>query len=149
MARRYRWLSPVDRERIAARVFEGVELKVVAGEFGASYTTVRRIRDEALLSRRRVGCSPYRLSFEERERILVGVARGESDAQIARAIGRHRSTVGREIARCGRRRGHYRALRAERDAQRRARRPKPSKLASSPRLLGEDERRLADGCSPE
>jgi IS30 family transposase len=100
------------------------------------------------MSRRRVAQSPYRLSFEERERILVGVVRGESDAVIARAIGRHRSTVGREIARCGRRQD-YRALSAERKAQRRARRPKPTKLASDRRLLAWVERGLEERCSPE
>jgi IS30 family transposase len=100
------------------------------------------------MSRRRVAHSPHRLSFEERERILIGVTRGESDAEIARALGRHRSTVGREIARCGRRH-HYRALSAERKAQKRAQRPKPTKLATRPALLAEVERRLSERCSPE
>jgi IS30 family transposase len=120
----------------------------VVAEFGVSRRTAYRLRDEVVLVRRRVEHSPHRLSFEERERILVGVARGESDSEIARVLGRHRSTVGREIARCGRR-DRYRALRAERRAQRAARRPKPGKLASHPRLLAEVERRLAERFSPE
>jgi IS30 family transposase len=100
------------------------------------------------MCRRRVAHSPHRLSFEEREEIALGIARGESDAEIARALGRHRSTVGREIARCGRRH-HYRALQAERKAQKRARRPKPTKFASNRRLLVEVERMLSEGYSPE
>ncbi len=123
-------------------------MKQVAVEFGLSPRSAYRLRDEMVVMRRRVEHSPHRLSFEERERILVGIARGESNAQIARAVGRHRSTIGREIARCGRR-GRYRALEGERHAQRAARRPKPTRLAGDPRLLGEVERRLADGCSPE
>ena len=79
--------------------------------------------------------SPHRLSFEERERIFVGVGRGESDSEIARALGRHRSTIGREIGRCGGQRCHYRPLKAERVARRRAQRPKARKLSGSPRLL--------------
>jgi IS30 family transposase len=106
------------------------------------------LRNEAVMSRRRVAHSPHRLSFEERERILIGIARGESNAEIARAIGRHRSTVGREIARCGRRH-HYRALKAERKAQKACRRPKSTKLSSDPRLLCEVQRRLLERCSPE
>jgi transposase, IS30 family len=144
----YLWLTPVDRERIAERVFEGVELRAVAREFGTSYTTVRRVRDEVLVARRRVWHSRFRLSFEDRERISRGVAAGESDSEIARALGRHRSTVGREIARAGGRR-RYRALAAERGAQRAARRPKATKLGSCPALLAEVERQLLERYSPE
>jgi transposase, IS30 family len=57
-----------------------------------------------------------------------------SSAEIARAVGRHRSTVGREIGRCGGRR-HYRPLSAERSARGLACRPKETKLSRSPRLV--------------
>jgi IS30 family transposase len=98
---------------------------------------------------RRVVRSPRRLSFAERERISRGIAAGESDSEIARAVGRHRSTVGREIrAACGQRRG-YRAVAAERGARERARRPKPTKLARSPRLLAVVEAGLSRCWSPE
>ena len=145
---RYRWISPGARTAIMVRFREGAAVEAVMAEFGVSRRSAYRLRGEVVMSRRRVAQSPHRLSFEERERILVGIARGESNSEIARALGRHRSTIGREIARCGRRH-HYRALSAERAAQQRARRPKPTKLASNRRLLAEVERRLCEWCSPE
>jgi IS30 family transposase len=141
-------LLPSERSAVLARFREGALVEEVMAEFGTSRRHAYSLRDEAVMSRRRVAHSPHRLSFVERERILVGVLRGESDAQIARALGRHRSTIGREIGRCGRRH-HYRALSAERRAQKAARRPKQTKLSRYPRLLGEVERRLAERCSPE
>ena len=111
-------------------------------------TSACRIQNEVALMRRRVVCSPHRLSFEERERIFVGVCRGESDSEIARALGRHRSTVGREIRRCGERR-HYRPLQADRAARRLAQRPKPTKLAGCPRLVGAVQGGLERRWSPQ
>jgi IS30 family transposase len=118
-------------------------------EFGLAHTSACRIRDQAALMRRRVADSPHRLSFEERERILVGVCRGESDSEIARALGRHRSTIGREIRRCGGLRREYRPLRAERVARRLARRAKATKLSRSPRLVAAVERGLERCWSPQ
>ena len=52
------------------------------------------------------------LSLAEREEIALGVSRGETAVTIARRIGRATSTVTREVARNGGRRG-YRAARAD------------------------------------
>jgi IS30 family transposase len=88
------------------------------------------------------------LGFEERERISRGLAAGESDSQIARALGRHRSTIGREIRAGGGRRA-YRALAAERAARSRAARPKPTKLAGCRRLAAAVEDGLQRCWSPQ
>jgi transposase, IS30 family len=77
------------------------------------------------------------------------VVRGESDAEIARAIGRHRSTVGREINRTCEERWRYRPLAAERRRAQRAGRPRPGKLAGNPRLLAAVEQGLSARWSPE
>jgi IS30 family transposase len=93
-----------------------------------------------------------RLDVREREVIERGVADGWSHAQIAVALGRSRSTVSREVARearkgpVGRRRA-YRAVRAQRRADRCARRPKPFRLVGE---LGEVVTLLLElGWSPQ
>jgi IS30 family transposase len=144
----YRWLSPWERERIAARVLEGVAATRLAAEFGCSDMTVRRIRDEAALCRRRLSHSSLRLSFAEREQISRGLAAGLSGREIARRLGRSPSAVCNEI-KAGGGRDRYRAVSAERRAVERARRPKPSKLSRCPRLLAEVEGGLLRCWSPQ
>src|SRR3954449_1341288 len=145
---RYRWVTPAERAAIAAGFGAGASVREMVGCFGVSRTTACRIRDQAALARRRVEHSRWRLSFAEREEIFAGICRGQSDSEIARGLGRHRSTIGREIARCGGRR-RYRPLRAERFAERRARRPKPTKLAACPALLAAVEDGLERCWSPQ
>ena len=91
------------------------------------------------------------LSFVEREEIAVGLAAGLSPAAIARLLGRHRSTVTREIAR--HRGSHewkrtYRASRAQCRTQRNARRPKPAKLKDNAQLRELVQSRLRSKWSP-
>ena len=147
MGQVYSWVRPDEREAIVERLCAGERPVVLAARFGCSTRTVQRIAQVAALRRRRRR-SPRRLGFEERERISRGIAAGESDSEIAGALGRHRSTVGREIRAAGGRRG-YRALAAERGARRRARRAKAGKLSSSPRLLAEVEAGLRRRWSPQ
>ena len=97
VVRGYRWVRPDERERIVVRLGTGGSSRELALEFGCSTRTVLRIGEQAALAGRRVAHSRRWLSFEERERISRGIAAGESDSEIARALGRHRSTVGREI----------------------------------------------------
>jgi transposase, IS30 family len=118
-------------------------------EFGCSARTVLRIAEQAAVARRRVAHSPHRLSFEERERISRGIAAGESDSEIAGALGRHRCTVGREIRAACVERSRYRALAAERKSRARAGRPKATKLSACPRLLAAVEAGLERCWSPQ
>jgi len=61
---------------VGARLLAGERARAVADEVGISLRTAERIRERALLVRRRVSHSPHRLPFEERERIIVGIAAG-------------------------------------------------------------------------
>ena len=86
------------------------------------------------------------LSFAEREEIAVLLAGGSGVREIARRLGRAPSTISRELQRnaaIGRGRVEYRASTAQRHAERRARRPKPAKLAVNPQLRAYVQDRLA------
>ncbi len=95
-------------------------------------------------ARRRLSCH---LKLAEREEISRGVAAGDSLRMMAARLGRAPSTISRELARNGGR-SSYRAHRADRTAWRRARRPKPSKLAENPELRGLVEEKLELWWSP-
>src|SRR4051795_1751371 len=86
------------------------------------------------------------LSFEEREEIAVLLAGDCGVREIARQLGRAPSTISRELqrnaaVRTGR--PQYRACTAQTHADRRARRPKPAKLAVNPELRRYVQDRLA------
>ena len=92
------------------------------------------------------------LTFGEREEIALLRAAGLGVREIARQVGRDASTISRELARgCLKRRprGRYRASVAQFRAEKRARRPKPSKLALNPLLRAYVQQGLVDGWSPE
>ena len=94
-----------------------------------------------------------RLSFEQREEIALLRASGESNASIARAVGCHRATVGRELVAGSTtfpdRRPRYKASVAQAAADRRARRSGAGKLATHPRLHREVQTGLEEEYSPE
>jgi IS30 family transposase len=142
-----RYLTPLDRVVIERRLGAGERVRVIAADVGCSDMTVRRVRADLFL-RRRVTDSGFRLSFDERVEIAIRVAGGESNAEIARGLGRHRSTIGREIARCHSR-GRYRPTTAQRRADRLARRPKATRLAANPRLWAEVQAGLERCWSPQ
>jgi IS30 family transposase len=92
------------------------------------------------------------LSLAEREEIAVGLAAGLTPAAIARQLGRHRSTICREIARQPRY-AHdgprsYRASRAQSRAWRQAQRPKRAKLKDNAELRARVQADLNKKWSP-
>jgi IS30 family transposase len=86
------------------------------------------------------------LSFGEREEIALLRAGGAGVREIARQLGRSPSTISRELRRNAAPRGgrlEYRATTAQWHAARRARRPKPAKLATNEKLRRYVQERLA------
>ena len=77
--------------------------------------------------------SPHRLSLDDRIEIRLGLERDDSYSRIGVRIGRHKSTVCREVNRNGGKAG-YRPVEAHDRAFLRARRPKPTKLSENPEL---------------
>lgn len=105
----------------------------VARRFGLSSTTVRRIAHDLEVEKQVRDTSVSRLTLTDREEISRGIVEGVSNAEIARRIDRHRSTVGREINNNGGR-DEYRAVAAHLAAQQRAKRPKLFKFEQFPLL---------------
>ncbi|HEX6679539.1 MAG TPA: IS30 family transposase [Gaiellaceae bacterium] len=86
------------------------------------------------------------LSLAEREEIAILLARGCGVREIARRIGRSPSTISRELRRNAATRSggfEYRATTAQWHSERRARRPKPAKLAVNRELRRYVQDRLA------
>ena len=73
-----------------------------------------------------------RLTYEDRVIVFAMRGEGRTHREIAEAVGCHRTTVGRELARMAG--GEYDPRAAQRDAERAARRPKARKLDADPRL---------------
>ncbi|MBD8078647.1 IS30 family transposase [Cellulosimicrobium arenosum] len=88
-----------------------------------------------------------RLTIEEREEVLTGLARGDSFTAIAKGLGRAVSTISREVKRGGGRE-RYSAWHAHAHAREQTRRPKSFKLAAGP-LFDEVATRLKDLWSPQ
>ena len=74
---------------------------------------------------------PGALTIDEREEILRGLSRGDSLSAVARHLGRHTSSVSREVKENGGRE-NYRVWPAHQRARQLARRPKIKKLSYAP-----------------
>jgi IS30 family transposase len=141
--------SEEDRKTIWGMREAGVPVKRIAKHLGRQNSSLRKFIADA--GGRRPSArerSELRLSLEEREEISRGLAAGLSIRMIAHGMGRWASTICREVNANGGR-TKYRALQADRGAQRRALRPKQAKLAQCRRLRNVVERKLEDRWSPQ
>jgi len=87
--------------------------------------------------------SRKRMCLEDRMEIMVGIRLGETDAEIARRIGFHRSSVGKEVERNGGRES-YQPSRAHQRACDSYCRPKEAKLITYPDVRAFVEGKLED-----
>ena len=140
------------RRRFWALVAEGLSSEDAAMEVGVSQPVGFRWFREAggmapsHLSRSSKLPSGRYLAFAEREEIALWRAQDLGVREIAHRLGRAPSTVSRELRRNAATRGgnlDYRATTAQWHAERAARRPKASKLASNPELRSYVQDRLA------
>ena len=144
-----RRLSENERRELQRRVAEGETFASAAAAVGCSTKSVQRLIARRGGLRDRVPArSPLRLSLADREELSRGLVAGASLRDIAARLRRSASTLTREVERNGGR-STYRAWQAETAAARRARRPKPAKLACHTRLRREVERRLLERWSPQ
>jgi IS30 family transposase len=126
----------------------GNSQREAAGLAGVSPTTLKKYAAiHGVPVRRERQCRQSALRVEEREEIYAGIVRGDSDAAIARGLGRHRGTIGREI-RGGGGRGAYRPTKADNAAVERARRCRESWIETRPWLWGQVQTWLELAWSP-
>ena len=144
-----RYLTEAEESEILRRVRAGENSLSIAQAVGRPRRLVYVVlkRSGGFIPRARTR-SPLRLSLAEREEISRGLRSGSSCRAIARGLGRAPSSVSREVRRCG---GgpHYRAWAADAAALELARRPKRTKLATSPRLRAVVSRLLLLEWSPQ
>ncbi|MEX0791136.1 MAG: IS30 family transposase [Actinomycetota bacterium] len=142
-------LTRQERLEVRRLIADGATLEEAANHVCCATKTVQRLLNSVGGIRpREKARAKIRLSLDEREEILLGLQSGDSLRAIAARLGRAPSTVSREVANNGHRKG-YRAVSADRTAYRRARRPKAAKLMVCPKLRSEVELILNKRWSPQ
>ena len=128
-------LPRAKRVEIIGLACEGLSQRAIARRAGVGSTSVRRVLAPlgGVIRASLLQMPGGELSLEDRLEIWTGCREGLSGAEIGRRVGRHRSTICRELQRC--KAGQYRPFAAHKAAIAAAARPKPTKLASTPELL--------------
>jgi IS30 family transposase len=146
----------VVRDRFWAGVRSGLSVKEAAAAAGVSRNsgwTWMAERGGVMPPAPRPGQTRPRLTLEQREEIAALKAAEHTNAEIARSVGVHRATIGRELAAGSTtfpdRQPKYKPSVAQAAAERRARRDRPGKLAMNPTLQAEVQSRLEQEHSPE
>lgn len=147
---RNRSLSPALQAEVWQRWKEGLTLADIARVLGRRENNIHTVVDPcggiAPTARRR---SRRALSLAEREEISRGLCERRSIRAIARELGRAPSSISREIARNSGQPGRYRAHAAEKQAWKRALRPKECHLAKNPLLAQLVAQKLKMDWSPQ
>src|SRR5262245_31784093 len=130
----WRRMSAVEHEQIWRSWREGVAIKHIARALGRAEHGVRCVLERhggyvPALRQRRAG----QFTAAEREEVFAGISAGLSARAIAEVVGKHHSSVSREIKRNGGR-ACYRPSAAEQAAWGRARRAKICLLRQRARL---------------
>jgi IS30 family transposase len=124
----------IEQRALARRLrAKNMSLRDIAKQIGCSSAGIDVMLRGQHREARPVEWVPRRgaLSIAEREEILRGLSREDSLSVIARHLGRHASSVSREVKANGGR-VDYRIWPAHQRAQRCAKRPKTSKLSYAP-----------------
>ena len=142
--------SAAEQSEVWDRFEAGESMRSIARSIGRSQGAVRDliVKTGGVRPLAPTVWSDARMSLAEREEISRGLVSGESLRQVAARLGRAPSTISREVAANGGRH-RYRACDAETSARRRARRPRPAKLARCPRLRRVVEGKLKKRWSPQ
>lgn len=146
-----RWVTPEDRRTIMRMAAAGASQREIGAAVDRGRSTVQLVLGPAggVLRREALREQPGRgLTLEQRVQVQLGLREGLSFAAIGEQIGRHRSSVSREVGGLAGRDG-YEAVAAHRLAARSARRPKPTKFQLSAALVEQVEAGLAKWWSPQ
>ena len=147
--RKRRFFTAAESAEIWDRWRQGQGLWTIARAFGKRSSSIfAHISPTGGIQPPRRRRSRLSLTLAEREEISRGLVHGHSLRQIACGLGRAPSTVSREVARNGGP-APYRAESSDRQAWRRALRPKACKLATHPHLRRIVATQLRHNWSPQ
>ena len=143
MGRRWKRLPDEKRRLVIKLAAQGCSYRQIADRARVAQGSVGRVVRPlgGVIRPEFVEVPAGRLSLDDRIEIKLGLDRGDTFEVIAARIGRHRSTVCREIQSFGRGRDGYQPTAAHLHALQRWKRPKVTKLAANPVLC----QRVVDG----